>query len=44
LGRRPEWPARDIIAIAAVPAIGAAAAALVIFLHTRRTISTETLT
>ncbi len=38
-----QWPARDIIAIAAVPAIGAAAAALGIFLHTRRTNSTETL-
>ena len=38
-----RWPARDIIAAAATPAIGAAAAALVIFPHTRRTISTETL-
>ena len=38
-----HWPARTIIAIAAVPAIGAAAAALVIFLHTRRTISRERL-
>ena len=31
-----QWPARNIIAVAAVPALGAAAAALGIFLQTRR--------
>jgi len=36
-----QWPARNIIAIAAVPAIGAAAAALVIFLHARRRVARE---
>ncbi|MEA2728489.1 MAG: transporter, family, 4-hydroxybenzoate transporter [Acetobacteraceae bacterium] len=37
-----QWPARDIIAISAVPAFGAAAAALAIFLRTRRGPSPET--
>jgi AAHS family 4-hydroxybenzoate transporter-like MFS transporter len=39
-----QWPARDIIAIAAVPALGAAAAALAIFLRTRHSLPQETST
>lgn len=37
-----QWPARDIIAIAAVPALGAAAAAMAIHLRTRRSRPWET--
>lgn len=36
-----HWPARDVIALAAIPAFAAAAAALAIFMLTRRRIVTE---
>jgi AAHS family 4-hydroxybenzoate transporter-like MFS transporter len=37
-----QWPAGDVIALAAVPALGAATAAFAIFLRTRRNLSQET--